>query len=165
MRRLLCVSALVPLLAAPIACGRAHDGVETRQAELDFETGNVKGTISWKGNPLDASEARDLYLFESGSVSTWTNDTSYLLEGVPEGTRTVGLYVNSETGEHVLIQGDRQFVLVDRDAAGNPVGIQGEGNPQRWKEILDSDRGNWLLVAHNHPGNADASRIGFARGR
>ena len=111
MRRLRCVSALVPLLAAPIACGRAHDGVETRQAELDFETGNVKGTISWKGNPLDASESRDLYLFESGSVSTWTNDTSYLLEGVPEGTRTVGLYVNSCTGDPSAKIGETTFSL------------------------------------------------------
>ena len=77
--------------------------------------------------------------------------------------REVGLYVNAETGEHVLIQGSRDRVLVDRDAQGNPVGLLGEGNPQRWKEILDSDRGNWLLVAHNHPGDADASRGGYAR--
>jgi hypothetical protein len=78
-------------------------------------------------------------------------------------TREVGLYVNTQTGEHVLIQGNRVHVLVDRDAAGRPVGILGEGNPQRWKEILDSDRGNWLLMAHNHPGEADASAAGLAR--
>ena len=80
-----------------------------------------------------------------------------------EPHREVGVYVNTETGEHVLIQGSRDRVFVDRDAQGNPVGILGEGNPQRWKEILDSHRGNWLLVAHNHPGQADASRAGYAR--
>ena len=63
----------------------------------------------------------------------------------------------------MLIQGTRDRVFVDRDAQGNPVGILGEGNPQRWKEILDSDRGDWQLVAHNHPGEADASRAGYAR--
>ncbi|NJD07937.1 MAG: hypothetical protein FIA97_15795 [Methylococcaceae bacterium] len=77
--------------------------------------------------------------------------------------REVGVYVNTATGEHVLIQGDREQVFVDRDAKGKPVGILGEGNPQRWKELLDSDRGNWQLVAHNHPGEADASRAGYAR--
>ena len=82
---------------------------------------------------------------------------------VQEPNREVAVYVNTETGEHVLIQGTEDRVFVDRDAQGNPVGILGEGNPQRWKELLDSDRGNWQLVAHNHPGEADASRAGYAR--
>lgn len=77
--------------------------------------------------------------------------------------RECAVYVNSVTGEHVIIQGSETRVFVDRDAAGKPVGVLGEGNPQRWKQILDGgDRGEWLLVAHNHPGEADATAAGWA---
>jgi hypothetical protein len=77
--------------------------------------------------------------------------------------RECAVYVNSVTGEHVIIQGNETRVFVDRDAAGNPIGVLGEGNPQRWKQILDSgDQGEWLLVAHNHPGEADATAAGWA---
>ena len=75
-------------------------------------------------------------------------------------SREVGLYVNSATGEHVLIQGTARMVIVAGDES-NPVGIAGEGHPQRWKELLDDDRGQWHLVAHNHPGNADDSPNGW----
>jgi hypothetical protein len=75
-------------------------------------------------------------------------------------SREVGLYVNSVTGEHVLIQGTERMVIVAGDDR-HPVGIAGEGHPQRWKELLDADRGEWHLVAHNHPGNADDSPDGW----
>jgi hypothetical protein len=77
--------------------------------------------------------------------------------------REIAVYVNTATGEHVLIQGNRQYVAVEVDAAGRPVGIAGQGIRQVWKEILDVDQGNWRLVAHNHPGEADASHAGYSR--
>jgi hypothetical protein len=77
--------------------------------------------------------------------------------------REVAVYINSETGEHVVIQGVRHEVFVEYDTSGNPLGPRGEGNPQRWKEILDSDRGDWLLVAHSHVGAADATPDGYRR--
>jgi len=59
-------------------------------------------------------------------------------------TREVGLYRNTETGEYIVIQGERAKVSM--------VPKKG-GVEQVWKKILEdhSDGGRWVLVAHTHP--------------
>ncbi|HEX7223321.1 MAG TPA: hypothetical protein VF231_08715, partial [Candidatus Limnocylindrales bacterium] len=68
--------------------------------------------------------------------------------------REVGIYRNSVTGEYIVIQGRKSNVSVDRDPLTNkPIAPRGEGEAQRWKELLDegSDLGHWELMLHTHP--------------
>lgn len=101
-------------------------------------------TVMMPPNPKSRAEAEEMF------HNSLRDDPS----------REVGLYVNSVTGEHVLVQGTDRTVIVAGDNR-NPVGIAGEGVTQRWKELLDTDQGQWMLVAHNHPGNADATPDGW----
>jgi HYR domain len=85
-------------------------GQTTDLGTIDIPTGDVQGTILWKGNPLNAVEAQNLYLFEPGGVSAWTSTATYELDGVLPGAHTVGLFNNGCTSDPVKL-GERSFVV------------------------------------------------------
>jgi hypothetical protein len=69
-------------------------------------------------------------------------------------TREVAIYRNTETGEYIVVQGDEGSAAV---APGE--GPRRAGNAQRWKELLDSDVGNWVLERHSHPVEAATGAV------
>ncbi len=63
--------------------------------------------------------------------------------------REAGIYVNSETGMHIVVQGEKSVVAVGENEAPGPAGVD-----QRFKEILpkaSKEKGAWTLKCHYHP--------------
>jgi hypothetical protein len=87
-------------------------------------------TVSMSASPMDASEANHLYRQSLAD----------------DATREVAVFRNSETRDYIVLQGDQTKATVD--GKHRPLSA---GYPQQWKEILDTDVGQWLLVVHFHP--------------
>ena len=83
------------------ACGRQSDSVDlaVSRAELDFDAGDIQGTILWGGQAISAQEAQQQYAFESDALSFWSYSSSYSALNVAPGVHTLGLYNNSCVGD------------------------------------------------------------------
>jgi hypothetical protein len=87
-------------------------------------------TVSMSSEPTDPAEANRLYRQSL----------------VDDPRREVAVFQNSEDGRYIVLQGDEVKATVD--GKHRPLSA---GYPQQWKEILDTDVGQWLLVVHYHP--------------
>jgi hypothetical protein len=86
---LLCVT--IALLAT--SCRGRDVGVSERQAALNFETGNVSGTIRWNGSPVAPQHLLGgLFASESNGVGFWVWDSSYSAVNLAAGSHTLALY-------------------------------------------------------------------------
>ena len=66
--------------------------------------------------------------------------------------REVAIYRNSDTGEHIVIQGGKENVSVGVGTSGKVEGPSAGDHHQAWKEILDGQKvGRWELIRHSHP--------------
>ena len=114
MRQLACGMVVFGVLLLGGSCQRPGDAarVERRQAEIDFRTGDVSGSILWNGEPLNARET--IYLFEPGSVSQsvdGSNGSSYQLQNLAAGVHALGLYAHSCTEWADSKLGDTTFTV------------------------------------------------------
>ena len=83
---------LLPFIVASCRGGAGSGPVERRQADLDFSTGDVKGTILWNGAPISEQH------LEGGFVASDANGT--------------GFYIYSSTYSAVnLVPGDHTLTL------------------------------------------------------
>lgn len=102
-----------------------------RTAVDDIHDAMPEETVMQGPDPKDPSHAREMY---DNSIAE-------------SPRREAAIYLNTETGEYIVIQGDEGKVSV-----GGGEAPQEAGKQQRWKEILNGgDQGRWELQAHSHP--------------
>ncbi len=102
----------------------------------------------------------DTEMVVQDSAKTSRGDADRIFDNMFENDpwREVGLYRNTVTGEYIVIQGRKSNVSVELDPhTRKPMAPRGQGEAQRWKEVLDtgSDVGHWELMAHSHPNFKD----------
>jgi hypothetical protein len=113
-RRRIVACALLGLAAASCRArgGAGGDTVDVRQSAIDFQTGEVVGTISWNGAPVSSSDAYQLFMFEPNAILQWLGDADYVLPAVPVGAHTVGLYTHSCTSFPEAKIGEKSYTVV-----------------------------------------------------
>ncbi|HXI60654.1 MAG TPA: HYR domain-containing protein [Polyangia bacterium] len=92
MRRLADAISLFVISAVLLSCS-TNAPVDMRRAELDFSTGDVKGTVSWNGAPLTGLQSRGVGAYILGLTSGLLDaGGSYHLSNVRPGTYTVIIF-------------------------------------------------------------------------